>query len=1205
MQQITRGDYLKDLITIYIENNLQTDITELYNQFIFQCGEIQKFLTPAQVIKISFDEIESQLLKSQNTCYLAGITTDGHKETFNGSLTFNTRGEVVYYEPPVSTVTPAATETNCDCQGLRGFFSNCSQPAIKAYFSLNYVPTKLSELTNDTDFQDSVQVAESISIHNASTDAHPYIQDLIATEASLRNSQTEALGVRIDEESSLRASQTSALHGSIVAETTARDEAISLAISTTEAYADSSVSIHNSSTEAHPYIQSVLTSTTEALDIKIGDLDNLDTSVKSSVVNAINSEVTARENADNNLQGQIDGLAAASDVTDIVGTYQELQNYDTQHLNDNDIIKVLSDSTHDNQPSYYRFDKDTDTFSYIGSESAAYTKAQSDSIFVTQTTEINGHALSSDINLTPSDIGALADSYATVISANTSAIATNTSAIAANTTAIASNTSIIAQHTTAIASNTTDISTINGKIPTDASSSNKLVSASTLSASIADFANQDLSNLTSNGEARLHALKAYADEGELLTDADGLAFVEKYAHSTFDSSKFTVVGSPIVTSDGIASGFSSGNYILASNIDLTRAFKFTLKFTTGTINGTQYVYGSDNYCSVKIGNNKLLYSYNLIEIGVDCSPNTTYDVICEYDGNTTMILKYKTESATSYTINTRTVTKSNKTSYSTRFGITWDGVNQYFLGSIDLKQFSITVDGVEVFSGNKTGIDTIKPDDYTIVGTPAISTDGVVSGFDGDNDYITSGTVNVNTVGTVSIKGSAIFQSNSNNRQTIFETQGTSSGKSYKISLAFDGTKCYVIIYVQGTYTTTVNTNCAVVTGDLINFDIVLNKNSQIYNIYVNGNKISITDTSYNLSSFYMTSVRFSHGTYTWKGSIDLNAFKIYVDGNLVYQPCLKIPYTESKTGGKIVDYIYRDRVNDMAEQFGFAPYYTLQDEAKGNYTVVGSPIVTTDGIASGFSSNNYLTMPKLSSLVGSAGSWDLDIKFTTPNDLTTNVGYLLDGNTTWDNLIRITNSQIQVSLTSTNNSYNIASYKVVTTITPNTTYWLKLIFTGAEYLCKYSTNGTDFTTVNIATSSLKISDDATSTLIGVVHDFNSSWFFTGSIDLNAFKIYVDNKLAYEAVTEPNFTLPQVELYGLIGQRTLRDSYRNGINYWELYSNRDLEQGGSCTSGVEVTFARPFADTNYVLSVPYSAKSSTAFTPTQTGDWIAKGKGIL
>ena len=86
MQQITRGDYLKDLITIYIDNNLQTSLTDLYNEFVFQCGDIQKFLTPAQVIKISFNEQESQLLKSSNTCYLAGITKDGHKETFNGSL---------------------------------------------------------------------------------------------------------------------------------------------------------------------------------------------------------------------------------------------------------------------------------------------------------------------------------------------------------------------------------------------------------------------------------------------------------------------------------------------------------------------------------------------------------------------------------------------------------------------------------------------------------------------------------------------------------------------------------------------------------------------------------------------------------------------------------------------------------------------------------------------------------------------------------------------------------------------------------------------------------------------------------------------------------------------------------------------------------------------------------------------------------------
>ena len=74
-------------------------------------------------------------------------------------------------------------------------------------------------------------------------------------------------------------------------------------------------------------------------------------------------------------------------------------------------------------------------------------------------------------------------------------------------------------------------------------------------------ASRDLSNLSDLGNDKLRSLNSYANYGELLADADGLSFVQKYAHSTFDLSKFTVVGSPTITSDGIASGFSNSNYI--------------------------------------------------------------------------------------------------------------------------------------------------------------------------------------------------------------------------------------------------------------------------------------------------------------------------------------------------------------------------------------------------------------------------------------------------------------------------------------------------------------------------------------------------------------------------------------------------------------------------------------------------------------------
>ena len=66
------------------------------------------------------------------------------------------------------------------------------------------------------------------------------------------------------------------------------------------------------------------------------------------------------------IEDEVQELKNNPDVVDIVGTYQDLQNYDTQHLTDNDIIRVLSDSTQDGYSTYYRYDKQTDTWTYIG-----------------------------------------------------------------------------------------------------------------------------------------------------------------------------------------------------------------------------------------------------------------------------------------------------------------------------------------------------------------------------------------------------------------------------------------------------------------------------------------------------------------------------------------------------------------------------------------------------------------------------------------------------------------------------------------------------------------------------------------------------------------------------------------------------------------------------------------------------------------------
>ena len=100
----------------------------------------------------------------------------------------------------------------------------------------------------------------------------------------------------------------------------------------------------------------------------------------SQVSSAVETETQNREAADNNLQSQIDGITASSDVKDIVGTYAELQDYDTSTLGDNDIIKVLQDESHSNETTYYRWSTSAGTFTLIGEEGPYYTKSQTDTL---------------------------------------------------------------------------------------------------------------------------------------------------------------------------------------------------------------------------------------------------------------------------------------------------------------------------------------------------------------------------------------------------------------------------------------------------------------------------------------------------------------------------------------------------------------------------------------------------------------------------------------------------------------------------------------------------------------------------------------------------------------------------------------------------------------------------------------------------------
>lgn len=550
------------------------------------------------------------------------------------------------------------------------------------------------------------------------------------------------------------------------------------------------------------------------------------------------------------------------------------------------------------------------------------------------------------------------------------------------------------------------------------------------------LANTDLGNLSEIGDNRLHALKAYSDNGEYLYDAEGLSDVKKYAHSTFDLSKFTEVGSPAITSDGVLTGTPDA-YLTSTINGLSSATKYTisLEYTPSRVDTWGWIIYPDNHTGLG-----LLQESGIVHL-CDVTNSTSFAKIA----NANLTLNTKTifeitVDRTSYnfkaTINGTEQSSSGTFTNAFTSNILWignypgNGTIGYSKGSIDLRQFSITVDGVPGFSGNKTGIDMIKPDDYTVAGTPTISADGVAQSWTG-------------VLATVPVVLSQLYNADSWEIQFKVYCANT-SGSAYSsevgiyltstqfplvASICLDGAG--MVHFFEGDNWAI--TSSAYSVGDWVNIKLTFDSQTGEYKLYTsaNDNNLSLVNTyipsradkriaSLNDNN---TNVRIdardtSGATISNNGNLfDLNAFKIYVGGDLVSQPCLKIPYTLSKTCSKVVDSVYRPRVNDMYGQFGNAPYYTLSD---------------TD-----------------------------------------------------------------------------------------------------------------------------------------------------------------------------FTLPQGELYGLIGQSTLRSYERNGINRKALYTNRTQWLTGSCTSGVEVTLSRPFSDANYMLSVPYSAKSATAFTPTQTGDWFAIGEGVL
>lgn len=249
-------------------------------------------------------------------------------------------------------------------------------------------------------------------------------------------------------------------------------------------------------------------------------------------------------------------------------------------------------------------------------------------------------------------------------------------------------------------------------------------------------ANIDLGNLSRKGIDKLNQSKAL-ETGGVSTDTDVYSDIVNYAHSTFDRSKFEVVGSPTISDNGILSNCSNGNAINA-NISLS-----DLKGKSWKIKGSS-ILGTTTHTLVKLSSVGNSYYFNFgsilftptsnritfnLKTG-DISDNSTEGAKIYKDGFNSgdkvyYTISFDIETGTYYLYvdkidgstlaGTWVATSTNKELYyinthpefKISYGAGSDSVNYLTTGSIDLKSIAIWADGVPVFNGNKTGTDTV------------------------------------------------------------------------------------------------------------------------------------------------------------------------------------------------------------------------------------------------------------------------------------------------------------------------------------------------------------------------------------------------------------------------------------------------------------------------------------------------------------------
>lgn len=414
-------------------------------------------------------------------------------------------------------------------------------------------------------------------------------------------------------------------------------------------------------------------------------------------------------------------------------------------------------------------------------------------------------------------------------------------------------------------------------------------------------------------------------------------------YTTFNKGYISPIGTPTMSEFGVISNCGDYDYFQAPSIDVTTADSWEMRFTytpSGTTPTTAIGLFGSSWLTVSFTTaNKITATVNYSGGSLTLTSSGTFatddKIFCKISYDSTGYKLYTSLNPFDYgTAATNSQTAKAASAQALKLGNV-SATSYLSQGSIDMKYFEFDINGENVQNYKQTGVDKLVPQDITNIGGVTISIDGIASGFD-TSKYLIKYISNFGSIDFDFYMPFTTGAANPTAKETFVLCRTSIGDSGFYAAINIDGSiEADFSIAAGGTktiYSTTQPNTEYVVKWSRKN-------GVNTVSAFENGEwVVKITNTlapeNYNR---IMIGCNGGFAEPVTVGSINLNKVLLDLNGEYYWSPMLRVPYTATQEGTKIVDAKYLDNVKLAQHATGQSLYLTLDEQNQAYYLPQGT----------------------------------------------------------------------------------------------------------------------------------------------------------------------------------------------------------------------------------------------------------------------------